>query len=122
MAPDMILVVDDNSEVCDGMRLMLEQEGYLVATAGNGREALDLLLSGLRPCVIVMDLAMPVMNGVEFRQEQLTYPELATIPFLAYSAAVDVRSTAQQLGATGYIEKPAEFQHVLGIIRRHCQH
>jgi CheY-like chemotaxis protein len=119
---DTILVVDDDTDIRDGMQLMLEGEGYLVATANNGREALALLSAGMRPCVIVMDLEMPVMNGVEFRQEQLQHPTIASIPFVAYSAAVAVRSNARQLRAAGYLETPTEFQHVLSIIRQHCHH
>lgn len=120
--PDTILIVDDDFDTRDAMRLMLETEGYLVATANDGREALTVLEDGLRPCVIVMDLSMPVMNGVEFRKQQLTRPDLASIPFIAYSAVYDVRSSAQELDASGYLEKPTEFQHVLSIIRQHCNH
>lgn len=121
--PDTILIVDDDSDTREAMRLMLEAEGYLVTTANDGSEALAvLLLNGLRPCVIVMDLAMPVMNGVEFRKEQLNHADIARIPFIAYSAVLDVRSAAQQLGASGYFEKPTEFEHVLSIIRQHCHH
>jgi CheY-like chemotaxis protein len=69
-----------------------------------------------------MDLEMPVMDGVEFRQEQLLHPTIASIPFIAYSAAVDVRSSARQLRGAGYLEEPTEFQHVLSIIRQHCHH
>jgi CheY-like chemotaxis protein len=119
--PDTILIVDDHPDIRDGMRHMLETEGYAVHTASNGREALALLFGGLQPCVIVMDLAMPVMNGFEFRQEQLKHPEIADIPFIAYSAVVDVHRNAQHLRAAAYLEKPIEFQHVLSIIRQHCE-
>jgi CheY-like chemotaxis protein len=120
--PDMILIVDDEADTLEAMRLMLEGEGYWVVSAGDGRQALNLLLNGLRPCVIVMDLSMPVMNGVEFRNAQLQHPSIADIPFIAYSATVDVRTRAAQLRASGYLEKPTEFQHVLSIIRQHCNH
>jgi CheY-like chemotaxis protein len=120
--PDTILVVDDHADVREGMQHMLETEGYAVQAASNGREALALLFGGLRPCVIVMDLAMPVMNGFEFRQEQLKHSDIAAIPFIAYSAVVNVQQNAQHLRATAYLEKPIEFQHVLSIIRQHCEH
>ena len=120
--PDTILIVDDNLDMRDAMQLMLETEGYVVVTASDGREALGALSSGLRPCVIVMDLSMPVMNAIEFRQQQLGHRDLADIPFIAYSAVLDVRSRARDLRASGYLEKPTEFQHVLSIIRQHCNH
>jgi CheY-like chemotaxis protein len=121
-ASDMILIVDDHADIRDGMRQLLEAEGYGVETAGNGREALALLFAGLRPCVIVMDISMPVMNGFEFRQEQLKHPEIADIPFIAYSAIVDLKRHGQHLQAAGYLEKPVELQHMLHIIRQHCPH
>lgn len=119
---DTILLVDDDPETREGMRLMLEGEGYLVATAGDGRQALDALRAGLRPCVIVMDLSMPVMNGLEFRTEQLKHAEIADIPFIAYSAVLDAQSVSRGLGGADFIEKPTEFRYVLSIIRQHCNH
>jgi CheY-like chemotaxis protein len=120
--PDTILIVDDDAAMRDAMRSLLEEEGYRVATANDGREALRILLAGLSPCVIVMDMVMPVMDGVAFRTEQLKHPPIAAIPFIAYSGVIDVRRAAEQLGAAGYIEKPSEFQYVLSIIRQHCNH
>jgi len=122
MALDTILIVDDHADIRDGMRLMLEAEGYVVHAAGNGREALAVLYAGLRPCVIVMDMAMPLMNGFEFREEQLKHADIADIPFIAYSAVIDVHRNAQHLRAAAYLEKPIEFRHVLSIIREHCEH
>lgn len=118
----MILVVDDHADIRDGMRHLLETEGYGVETATNGREALALLFGGLHPCAIVMDMMMPVMNGFEFRQEQLLHPSIAGIPFIAYSAVFDVATHAQHLHANAYVEKPIELQHVLSLIRQHCGH
>ena len=119
---EMVLVVDDHPDIREGMQHMLEMGGYGVQTAANGREALALLFRGLRPCAIIMDLAMPVMNGFEFRQEQLKHAEIAAIPFIAYSAVVDVHQHAQHLRAAAYLEKPIEFQHVLRLIRQYCAH
>lgn len=117
---ELILIVDDHPDARDGMRHMLEREGYAVATAGNGSEALRALFAGLQPCVILMDLMMPVMNGFEFRQEQLKHRAIADIPFIAYSAVVDVRKHAHHLNADGYVEKPMDFQQVLSLIRQVC--
>ncbi len=119
---DTILIVDDHADVRDGMRYMLEAEGYVVQTAGNGLDALALLFAGSRPCVIVMDMTMPVMNGFEFREEQLKHPDIAQIPFIAYSAVIDVQTHARHLHAAAYLEKPIAFEHVLSIIRQYCNH
>ena len=82
---DVILVVDDNPDLRDGLRLALSEEGYTVETAINGRDALSRLYAGLKPCLIIMDLMMPVMNGFEFREAQLADARLADIPLIAYS-------------------------------------
>jgi CheY-like chemotaxis protein len=82
-----ILVIEDDRDIRECMADALEMEGYAVASAGNGREALDRLRRGLRPDLILLDLLMPVMNGWEFRQVQLADPLLAGIPVVIVSAS-----------------------------------
>ena len=75
-----ILVVDDDPDIRDSLREVLEDEGYEVACVGNGREALDhLKTANPRPCVILLDLMMPVMDGWQFRKEQKQDAEIAGI-------------------------------------------
>ena len=81
-----ILVVEDDLElrqvVCD----ILQQAGYVTVTAGNGREALDQLISGgLTPALILLDLRMPIMDGWEFARVARCYTRLATIPIVVVS-------------------------------------
>jgi CheY-like chemotaxis protein len=120
--PDTILIVDDDGNTRETIRRLLEMEGYEVASACDGREALELLASGLRPCMIVMDLSMPLMNAVDFRQRQLSDPDIAGIPVIAYSGVPDVRGRAHECRAADHLGNPSEFEHVLSIIRRHCNH
>lgn len=75
-----ILVVDDDADLRESLGDVLRHEGYAVALACNGKEALDLLPGLKRPCGIVLDMAMPVMNGVEFYQAMSAAPALADIP------------------------------------------
>ena len=77
-----ILVVDDDPDIRDSLREVLEDEGYDVSCVGNGREALDhLKAASPRPCVILLDLMMPVMDGWQFRKEQKQLePEIAEHP------------------------------------------
>ncbi len=117
---DVILVVDDNPDLRDGLRVVLVQEGYTVETASNGRDALARLYAGLKPCLIIMDLMMPVMNGFEFREAQLADPGLADIPLIAYSGVTDPRETAQQLRAVAYVHKPAEIEQLAALVRQFC--
>lgn len=115
-----ILLIDDHTDLRDGLEELLRREGYSVEAAANGREALDKLHAGLRPCVILMDLMMPVMTGFEFRQQQMADPELGGIPVIAYSGMTDVDDSVRQLQAVAYVEKPIEFERLIALVRQHC--
>jgi CheY-like chemotaxis protein len=116
-----VLVVDDAEDVCTALTELFEDEGFAAKSARNGREALDLLLGGLRPCAILLDLMMPVMNGWDFRAEQLRIPELAAIPVAVLSASFNAQSTLAQLGAIEFFAKPASTSAILSFVRRNCR-
>ena len=80
-----ILLVDDDVDERDALTCFLEMEGVAVSAAAEGREALYALRTGLRPCVIVLDLDMPGMDGWEFRRQQLFWPQMRSIPVLILS-------------------------------------
>ena len=115
-----VLVIDDTADIRDSLVVLLEAEGFLVVTAENGREALELLRGGLRPCLIVLDLTMPVMNGFEFRYEQRRDPAIADIPVIVTSAVSDPAEVAGYLDAKAYIQKPAEAAAFVALVRLHC--
>ncbi len=118
--PHTVLLVDDHGDVRDAMAILLREAGYAVVTASNGREALAALYAGLRPSLIIMDLMMPVMNGFEFRDEQLRDPRVSTIPFIAYSAVVNLAKNAEHLKADGYFEKPIDTAEMLCLVQQLC--
>lgn len=120
MPQHLVLLVDDNPDAVEGLRLVLELGGYAVEAAYTGRDALTYLHNGLRPCVIIMDIMMPVMNGFEFRAEQLKSPDLATIPLIACSGVVDVSREVRDLNADAYLTKTAPSEDVLALVRRFC--
>ena len=84
-----VLVVEDNPETRDVLRVLLGIEGYAVATAGDGQEALDYLRSGRPACLIVLDLRMPVMDGWTLLGLLHHDPVLRNIPVIAFSAVLD---------------------------------
>lgn len=75
-----ILVVDDDTDLRESLGDVLRGEGYAVTLAANGREALALLPGLKRPCAVVLDMEMPVMNGIEFYRAMSGVPALADIP------------------------------------------
>ena len=121
MAPHRIFVVDDEEMIRDSVVEFLDENGYDAVGAAHGRDALDkLTASGPRPCLILLDLMMPVMDGRSFREEQLQTPELASIPVVLFSAYRDVAKTADELHAAGHLAKPLNLTTLLQTVRRHC--
>lgn len=117
-----ILLVDDNSDILEVIRVILETEGYRVATASNGVEALEQLRDGLVPQLVILDLSMPVMNGWEFRDQQLADPALRDIPTIIYSAVGSVqRESVGALRVLGAFDKGADFSAMLRLVAEICR-
>ena len=116
-----VLVVDDDYAVLDAMKDVLEDEGYEVTLAANGLEALKELHRGARPCLILLDLMMPVMNGWEFRREQLQDSDLASIPTILITAHTRADENTTELKASGFLRKPAQPKLLLDTVGRYCQ-
>ncbi len=114
-----ILVVDDDPDIRDSLREVLEDEGYEVACVGNGREALDhLKTSSPRPCVILLDLMMPVMDGWQFRREQKQDAEIADIPLVVITAT---GKRPVLIDAAELVMKPLDLTQLFAAIERYCQ-
>lgn len=110
-----ILVLEDDS-VLQGLLLeVLKLGGYEAHAAANGQEALDLLRSQKipRPCVMLVDLMMPVMNGWDFLKACDQDPDLATIPRVVLSAS---RERLNDAKAQAHLAKPAEIKQIFKII------
>lgn len=117
-----ILIVDDDHAIRGALTAMLEDEGHHVVGAGNGREALAYLRgAGEPPGLILLDLAMPIMSGWEFREEQQRDPALAAIPVVVISADRGVRQKAESIEADGYLGKPVDIDDLLAAVARHSR-
>jgi CheY-like chemotaxis protein len=117
----LVLVVDDDPEMRDSMEMLLQSDGYAVVTAEHGEAALTSLRGGISPCAILLDLMMPVMDGFQFRQEQLSDPQLAAIPVITYSGHYDVQANAARLRPAAYFQKPVDPDILLALIREQCR-
>ena len=117
--PLTVLIIDDDLPVIRGMSELLEGEGYEVAVALDGLGALDQLRRGLRPYAIVLDLMMPVMDGWDFRHEQMKDAELSEIPVIVITAAgFSEPSVRAQLGEVQFLPKPPSPARLLAALRR----
>ncbi|MEO8585168.1 MAG: response regulator [Acidobacteriota bacterium] len=77
-----ILIVDDEVDLLEALRDAFSDEGYVVTTAVNGRDALEKLPTMARPCVVILDLLMPVMTGNELVAEMRADPRYSDIPLI----------------------------------------
>lgn len=120
--PASVLLVEDDLPIRDSLGEALTEEGFDVSTAGNGAEALERLRSGRRPSVIVLDLMMPVMDGWDFRQQQLGDPALRDIPVVVVSAVgFSGEKIRLQFGDVAVFSKPVAYLDLLVVLRRACQ-
>jgi CheY-like chemotaxis protein len=115
-----ILVVEDDHSMQEAFTLALEYSGYDVIGAANGAEALDKLRAGARPCAILLDLMMPVMDGWRFREEQLKDAALAGIPVIVVSAA-GPDSGMESLRAAAFLGKPVDLKRLLSTVAAVCR-
>jgi len=115
-----VLVIDDDAPSVDALRVMLESAGHRVDCAGNGREGLSRLREANGYCVILLDVMMPVMNGYEFREEQLKDPKLALIPVIVVTADGRAREKAKLIGSDVFFQKPLAPRELLRAIGRYC--
>jgi CheY-like chemotaxis protein len=116
----LLLVVDDDPAIRESLADLLHDEGYVVMTAVNGRDALTRLrASDAQPCVILLDLMMPVMSGPEFYDEIRNDPALADIPVVVISADGSARSKVKAMGSE-FIAKPVKIETVLHAVEQHC--
>lgn len=122
MSTATILVVEDDQALNDAYQAILSSVGYSVSTAFNGQEALDLLQDMAAPDVILLDLRMPVLDGVGFLREYKPkeHPETTVVVFSNYDSHKDI-DEAYELGVDRYVLKaraaPKDLLHLIeGIL------
>jgi CheY-like chemotaxis protein len=119
MSQATVMVVEDDLDTREMLCRFLELEGYRVESASNGRQALDRLTGGAPACVIVLDLMMPVMDGWQFRREQIRDVELSRIPVIVVSAAG--RDRIDRIDANEVLSKPVDLDELLARVSQYCR-
>lgn len=110
-----ILVVEDDPAILRVVVRALEVEGYAVASAHNGAEALTSVEAD-RPRLILLDMHMPVMDGWRF--QQALAQRGVEVPIVVMSAAVNAASYASDIHANGYLGKPFDIDELLRVVER----
>jgi CheY-like chemotaxis protein len=116
-----VLVVEDDPDVREAIAEVLADSRYVALHASNGAEALQRLRSApVTPCVILLDMMMPTMDGWQFRAEQQRDPAVKDIPVVVLSAHADVGDTAAEMAAAAYLSKPVALERLLDVVERFC--
>jgi len=116
-----VLVVEDDGDLREVIAEILEQDRFRVVQAAHGAEALDILRGSTElPQVILLDLMMPVMSGMQFRTVQRRDPRLAAIPVVIMSAVTEGELKASALQPAAFLPKPADLEQMLAVVRRCC--
>ena len=116
-----VLVVEDDHLIRESLLEILQDNGYEAAGALHGEDALaHLETTATRPCLILLDLMMPVMDGRAFREEQLRRASIADIPVVVVSAHNDVADQVKDMHATSYLRKPVKLSELLRVVRSFC--
>jgi len=112
-----VLVVEDEREIAQTVCELLREEGHTAIPAGNGEEAMRELSRAERPCVIFLDLMMPVMDGWQVLEALRHDAKLSPIPVIVTSAMADAK--ARRL-AQAIIRKPYKLDQLLDVVDRFC--
>jgi CheY-like chemotaxis protein len=113
-----VLIVDDDQAIRQIMQDVLEVQGYEISTAADGREGIARLRDlSPQPCVVLLDMMMPGMNGWQFLDYQRNDPLFSRIPVIICSA---YREIAKSVKASAILEKPIQLNALLDTVKAFC--
>ena len=116
-----VLLIDDNDDLREAFVLLTAAMNLDAVACSSGHAGLEALRDGLRPCLILLDLAMPDMDGFAFRREQLKDADLACIPVAVVSGVGTLlQHEAKALGLTTFLRKPVDVTELLQLFVDHC--
>lgn len=118
--PTVLIIEDDPSSREGYAALVRDALGFDVVTADRAEQALALLRAGLTPCLIVLDLVLPDMDGFAFRAQQLEDATIAQCPALICSGNLDATADLERLKGAAYLQKPIDPPAFLRLVRAFC--
>jgi CheY-like chemotaxis protein len=115
------MVVEDDPDIRNAIAEVLADGNYRALQAANGADALaELRAAAPPPCLILLDLMMPVMDGTEFRTVQRGDESLRAIPVIILSAHGDATKFAEQMQAAAFLKKPVDLSTLLQTVEQFC--
>jgi CheY-like chemotaxis protein len=116
-----VLVIDDFAETRDAIVTMLIAKGFDAIGAESGPSALDYFQAGMRPCVVLLDVRMPDMDGWQVWERMKAHNELARTPVVILSANVADDKRARAVGIREFLRKPVEGRILVNAVEKHCE-
>lgn len=115
-----ILIVDDSPTMTMSVKSSLKMSGFVVETAGDGVQALNKLKAGLKPDLIITDINMPNMGGLELIKSIKALPAFRFVPILTLTTESDAtkRNEGKRLGATGWLVKPISGPDLIKVVKQ----
>ena len=119
--PHRVLVVDDDPDIRETLIEVLEENGHAAFGAVNGSDALQQLRAQDEPpCLIILDLMMPVMDGTTFREQMLRDPALSPIPVIVITAFKDAADRVEDLQVAAHFIKPVSLAELISTVDTYC--
>lgn len=118
--PGRVLIIDDEPDVRDLFRDILQGAGFDAVSAASGAEGLEILRTDSRIRVVLLDLLMPEMDGWRFRHHQLSQPRYAAIPTVIVTGAPLGGVAHEQLQAADYLSKPVTRERLIATVAKYC--
>lgn len=117
---NVVLVIEDNDEIREVLEEMIRADGTLVESASDGAQGWVRVRQQPSPCLILLDLKMPVMDGVEFLKLRNADPEVAPIPVIMLTGSIELEGRDQELNFQGFVKKPFDPDALSRLVRQYC--
>jgi CheY-like chemotaxis protein len=118
MGSHQVLLIEDDTDIQNYLKSVLEVQGFHVETANNGKEGLDLLEHGHVPEIIILDLSMPIMDGEKFLERQRSNPSFGSLPVIAMTGAKDKDRPRQ---ADEFLRKPIDINVLMNALKKYLE-
>lgn len=116
-----LMIVDDSMDIRTLITYYFSKQGYTVLSAQNGLEALNLLKEAeVLPSLILLDLMMPVMDGVDFKREQKKETNISKIPVVVLSADIHIENKTKDMEVQGFLKKPIDLGLIKATVEKYC--
>lgn len=116
-----VLLIDDETDMRIALAELLEDEGYTVGQAKDGKNGLQFLQDNPKPKLILLDYMMPEMGGAEFCEKLRSNPQWVSIPVALVSAATLSKEKLASMCVAAFIEKPIQIEKFLAIVEQYCK-